>query len=110
VGPASLTKTSPYPVVPGLKDALKDSDIVYMTRLQSEYGGVDDSGIEYQKYALGPQEVSSLKPNAIVLHPLPRGKEIPQSFDTDSRAYYWKQEKVGFYTRAALIESLLLSV
>ncbi len=107
VGPAPLTKTSEYPVVP-LSKALGEADIIYMTRLQSEYGGVSDAEFDYQDYALGPKEVSLLKPKAIVLHPLPRGKEIPEPFDTDSRAYYWKQEKVGFYTRAALIEALLL--
>ena len=102
-----LSKTSPYPVEVDLKKALVNADVVYMTRLQSEYGGVDDQNIDYEKYALGKTEVATLKPDAIVLHPLPRGAEIPESFDEDPRAHYWKQEKIGFYTRAALIESLL---
>ena len=38
-----------------------------------------------------------------VLHPLPRVNEISTEVDSDPRALYFKQVKLGMYVRMALI-------
>ena len=42
-----------------------------------------------------------------ILHPLPRVNEISIEIDTDHRAAYFKQVKLGMYIRMALIMTLL---
>ena len=41
------------------------------------------------------------------MHPLPRMKEIPTSFDNDSRAKYFEQIDNGLLVRKALLRELL---
>ena len=47
-----------------------------------------------------------LKKNAIIMHPLPRRKEIDIKVDSDMRAKYWRQERNGMWTRVALIAKI----
>ena len=76
------------------------TDVLYMTRVQEERGS---SG----EYELTKGDVANLKENMIVLHPFPRNKEIPTWFDTDPRAYYFKQIKNGLYVRMAILSKIL---
>ena len=76
------------------------SDVLYMTRVQEERGS---SG----EYELTKGDVANFKENMIVLHPFPRNKEIPTWFDTDPRAYYFKQIKNGLYVRMAILSKIL---
>jgi aspartate carbamoyltransferase len=76
------------------------TDVLYMTRVQEERGS---SG----EYELTERDVTNLKENMIVLHPFPRNKEIPTWFDTDPRAYYFKQIKNGLYVRMAILSKIL---
>ena len=41
------------------------------------------------------------------MHPLPRVDEIAKEVDTDKRAVYFKQAKLGMYVRMALILKIL---
>ena len=45
------------------------------------------------------------KPDAILMHPLPRRDEIATEVDRDPRAMYWRQMRNGMWMRAALIAS-----
>ena len=76
------------------------TDVLYMTRVQEERGS---SG----EYELTEGDVANFKENMIVLHPFPRNKEIPTWFDTDPRAYYFKQIKNGLYVRMAILSKIL---
>ena len=76
------------------------TDVLYMTRVQEERGS---SG----EYELTKGDVANFKENMIVLHPFPRNKEIPTWFDTDPRAYYFKQIKNGLYVRMAILSKIL---
>ena len=76
------------------------TDVLYMTRVQEERGS---SG----EYELTERDVANFKENMIVLHPFPRNKEIPVWFDTDPRAYYFKQIKNGLYVRMAILSKIL---
>ena len=46
---------------------------------------------------------SRFKPDAVLLHPLPRRKEIAVEVDADPRAVYWRQVRNGMWVRAALM-------
>ncbi len=86
----------------------KEADAVYMTRIQDEYDNEFSPGdINYSAYTLTQDVIASLKPNCIVMHPLPRREEIPISFDADPRSRYWEQVENGMWARVALIAHIL---
>ena len=51
----------------------------------------------------GAEELSLLKPDGIIMHPLPRRDEIAVCCDHDPRAMYWRQMRNGMWIRSALI-------
>jgi len=91
-----------------LAGVLKDSDIVYVTRVQRERFS---DPIEYEKvknaYVLDASMLADTKPNLKVLHPLPRVNEISVDVDDTEKAYYFQQALNGVYTRMAIISLIL---
>lgn len=93
---------------------LKKIDAIYMTRIQDEYdekkilpsGEMSPSGDEFQHFKLRAEHLKLLKPESVILHPLPRRDEIEKSIDNDPRAIYWRQVRNGMWTRSALISTL----
>ncbi len=87
---------------------LKDSDIVYVTRVQRERFS---DPIEYEKvknaYVLDASMLTDTKPNLKVLHPLPRVNEISVDVDDTEKAYYFQQALNGVYARMAIISLIL---
>ena len=82
-------------------------DAVYMTRIQDEYDQAEESGqIDYSRYHLRKEYLSLLRPNAVIMHPLPRRNEIPVAIDEDKRAVYWRQVRNGMWARVALIAAI----
>ena len=87
-----------------LDSVLSDVDCVYMTRIQDEYDlSGESNNIDYSLYSLTLENISLMKPDAIILHPLPRRNEISPEVDADPRAMYWRQLRNGVYIRAALL-------
>ena len=87
-----------------LDSVISDVDCMYMTRIQDEYDlSGESSQIDYSLYSLTPENISLMKPDAIILHPLPRRNEISPEVDADPRAMYWRQLRNGVYIRAALL-------
>jgi len=87
-----------------LDNIIAEVDCIYMTRLQDEYDLSGESNlIDYSKYSLNSKNVSKMKDNSIILHPLPRRDEISPEVDADPRAMYWRQLRNGVYVRAALL-------
>lgn len=87
-----------------LQEVIPLVDAVYMTRIQKEWDKEGESSeIDYSRYYFQPEYLKLLKPNAVILHPLPRGAEIPPEVDNDKRAMYWRQERNGMWIRVALI-------
>ena len=82
------------------EDICKTTDVLYMTRVQKERGSVGE-------YKLTEAHVNLFKKNMIVMHPFPRQNEIPTWFDTDRRAYYFKQIQNGLYVRMAILSEIL---
>ena len=91
-----------------LEDALPDTDVLYMTRIQKERFATQE---EYRQvcghFVISPQLMSRAKRKMIVMHPLPRVFEISPEFDTDPRAAYFRQAENGVYVRMALLEMVL---
>ena len=84
------------------KKKLPEADVLYITRLQRERwtpGFVSNSG----DVCFGQKHLQMMKPDAMILHPLPRTNELDHRIDSDPRAAYWKQVKNGMYLRMALV-------
>ena len=86
------------------KTLLPQADAIYMTRVQSEYDS--SNNLNDNLYRLEVNDLKLLKPTAVILHPLPRVKEISPLVDEDPRAMYWRQVRNGMWTRSALIAKI----
>jgi aspartate carbamoyltransferase catalytic subunit len=94
-----------------LADALSTSDLLYMTRIQSEHDSDSDARSMQSAIAASncrlTQELLNLLPEyAPIMHPFPRNQEIPTSIDSDPRAMYFRQARNGMWMRAALLAHL----
>jgi aspartate carbamoyltransferase catalytic subunit len=96
-----------------LIDVADKVDVCYMTRVQKER--LDGIQVDYDfirsNCSINKEVAGALKKEAIVMHPLPRDPafgEIPEWFDTDSRAKYIQQAENGLYVRMALLKKVLL--
>ncbi len=96
-----------YEVCDNLREAVRESDAVYMTRIQDEWDRDqgESSRIDTSRFKFGAEELKLLKPTGAILHPLPRRDEISTVCDHDPRAMYWRQMRNGMWIRAALIAS-----
>ncbi|MDH3646975.1 MAG: aspartate carbamoyltransferase [Gammaproteobacteria bacterium] len=87
-----------------LDSVLSSLDAIYVTRVQSEWDSEGESlKADLDDFSIGPNQMPKLNPEAIIMHPLPRGPEIDPSVDSDPRAMYWRQERNGMWMRAALL-------
>jgi len=81
---------------------------LYVTRVQKERF---ESLTEYEKvknaYIIDSETIKNMKPDARILHPLPRVGEIAFEVDTDPRAAYFRQMKNGLFVRMALLKEVL---
>ncbi len=91
----------PFEEHDNLREVIPLVDAVYMTRIQDEHGKIEGLNLDGYKFKIDYLQL--LGPNAVILHPLPRRDEIPVEVDNDKRAMYWRQERNGMWTRAALI-------
>jgi aspartate carbamoyltransferase catalytic subunit len=84
---------------------LGEADAIYMTRIQDEHDATPgESGkTDVSKFRLTLANMAYVKPNAVIMHPFPRRDEIDVAIDPDPRAMYWRQERNGMWSRAALI-------
>lgn len=98
-------KGIPFKEQYALEDALSISDVVYWTRVQRER--LKPGAEQSSAFVIGREQVAQLKPNAILMHPLPRLDEIPPEIDSDPRAWYFRQAGNGMLIRMALLEWIL---
>lgn len=91
-----------------LEPALKDSDVLYVTRVQKERFE-DQSTYESVKgaFVITPEIMQQAKEEMVVMHPLPRVGEISMEVDDDPRAAYFRQMEYGLYVRMALLAMVL---
>ena len=93
-----------YELEPEIDRVLGQVDVVYQTRIRPER--MSNLG-NLKKYAIDSAAVRRMKPDALILHPLPRTVELDKSVDDDPRALYFRQAKNGLYVRMALLTMLL---
>lgn len=88
--------------VEDVKNTLNDLDILYMTRIQKERM---DSIPEISDHILKLSEdlLKDTKDTLIVMHPLPRNDEIPESLDTNPKCKYFDQVENGVCVRMAIL-------
>lgn len=101
-------KHIPFTEYKDICDSIKETDILYVTRIQRERFS---DPIEYEKvknaYVLKNKMLENTKENMRVLHPLPRVNEIDNDVDTNHKAYYFQQALNGVYVRQAIISLIL---
>jgi aspartate carbamoyltransferase catalytic subunit len=94
----------PYAETTRLAEVLPALDAIYVTRMQTEWDTAGESNnVDLSHFSIGTPELSALKPDAIIMHPLPRGREIDPAVDLDPRAMYWRQERNGMWMRVAVL-------
>jgi len=87
---------------------IPELDILYMSRVQKERFVSEGEYIRLRDYfILDKSKMAKAKPDMIVMHPLPRVNEIAEEVDTDPRAKYFEQARLGMYVRMSLILFLL---
>lgn len=93
-----------YEVTAEFERMIPEVDAIYMTRIQDEWDKADGSAaVDISNYYFTAEHLKILKPSAIIMHPLPRRKEIAPEVDSDPRAKYWRQVRNGMWVRAVLI-------
>ncbi|NHI84132.1 MAG: aspartate carbamoyltransferase [Candidatus Thorarchaeota archaeon] len=94
--------------VNSMDEALKDADVVYMTRIQKErFPDVREYTAVQGKFRIDSDDVAKMKRDAIILHPLPRVDELDASIDTAPQAKYFDQVYNGVVTRMAILKLIL---
>ncbi|HLZ29834.1 MAG TPA: aspartate carbamoyltransferase [Chloroflexota bacterium] len=84
-----------------------DLDVVYLTRAHSErLDHAQRFEGETGKYAVDEDVLAALPAVARILHPLPRGPELPPELDLDPRVACFRQAANGLYVRMALLTLL----
>lgn len=85
-------------------DILKETDILYMTRIQQERFASQEEYLKYKGvYVIDKALVLSGKPTMRVMHPLPRVGEITEDVDELPQAAFFREMENGMYTRMAII-------
>ncbi len=105
---AGAGTTATFRETGSLTDAIRECDLVYMTRIQKErFPDV----VEYEKvkdcYRLEARMLEGAPERFKVLHPLPRVNEISPDVDATPHAGYFEQARNGMIMRQALILDLL---
>ncbi len=96
-----------------IDDVLAETDVIYWTRVQeerfadrAEYEAIKD------RFIMTPPVLARAKPDAILMHPLPRKNEMGtpddhDALDADRRAVYFRQMENGMFVRMALLAKVL---
>lgn len=94
--------------VADIGEAMKEADVLYMTRIQRERFP-NEKAYEKHKggYALTRELVEEKNPKLLIMHPLPRIWEIQKDVDDFAGAAYFRQVKNGLTVRMALLALVL---
>ena len=90
----------------GLNTVIAEADVVYWTRTQNER--IADPEIRQavesssSLYRITERQIEVMKPNAILLHPMPINGEITAAAEKSPQAHYFEQAGNGLFVRMAL--------
>lgn len=95
-----------YEQLDRLDDIVGTVDVIYTTRVQRErIPGL--SGPEFtrlqQAYRIDLAMASRMRPDAFIMHPLPRNDELPPEINPLPQAAYFEQAENGLWVREALL-------
>ncbi|CAK8696829.1 unnamed protein product [Clavelina lepadiformis] len=92
-------------VYSSIEEALPDTDVLYMTRIQKERFPSTEAyeKMASKQFVLTPHLMTKAKEKMVVMHPLPRITEIKTTVDSDPRAAYFRQAEYGMFVRMALL-------
>ena len=93
-----------YEVESEIDPIIREVDVIYQTRIRPER--VADAR-SLRRFAIDSSILQRMKPDAMILHPLPRTVELDKTVDKDPRALYFRQAVNGLYVRMALLTMLL---
>jgi len=93
-----------YELESDLNKVIGEVEVVYQTRIRPQRA-IDQPVL--RKYAIDSSVLQRMKPDAMILHPLPRTVELDKTVDSDPRALYFRQATNGLYVRMALLTMLL---
>ncbi|MGB3367155.1 MAG: aspartate carbamoyltransferase [Acidaminobacteraceae bacterium] len=94
--------------VESLDEVIDQMDVLYMTRIQKERFFNEEDYLRLKNsYILTNSKIKNAKDDMIIMHPLPRVNEISYEVDSDERAVYFEQSRMGVFVRMALISKLL---
>jgi aspartate carbamoyltransferase catalytic subunit len=97
----------PFVETEDMDSVLPTLDALYVTRIQDEYDQVGESSkVDISRFKLDTSHLPRMKPDAVIMHPLPRRDEIHADVDQDPRAKYWRQERNGMWMRAAILTKI----
>jgi len=80
-------------------------DLIYITQIPKAHFGDRITDYERSKevFKIDQEFVKVLKKNTYIMHPFPRGDELPVEVDKDPRAVYFDQIKYGQFLRMGLL-------
>jgi aspartate carbamoyltransferase catalytic subunit len=93
-----------YELITEMDNVLDGADVIYQTRIHPERLR-NRAGLG--RYTIDSSVLPKLKPDAMILHPLPRTTELAKCVDADPRARYFAEAQNGLYVRMALLTLLL---
>lgn len=106
-GLAAVEKLGDDQLMPA-RDLMSHFDVIYLTRVQRErFPSEADYQAAAGSYSLSRAMLDKAKPDAVLMHPLPRVNEVDYHVDRDLRAAYFRQAGYGVPVRMALAALLL---
>lgn len=108
-----------YELESDLDRVIREVDVVYQTRIRPPIDNRQPTIVEntfplrtpaspaVNPYRIDSSVLHKMKPDALILHPLPRTVELDKTVDSDPRAVYFRQAANGLYVRMALLAMLL---
>lgn len=94
--------------VESIVEVIETLDVIYVNRLQEERLPCSVNAEKVRgSYLLNTAVMKHAKPDAMIMHPLPRVNELAYELDDDPRAAYFEQSANAVPIRMALIASLL---
>ncbi|MEM2904303.1 MAG: aspartate carbamoyltransferase [Candidatus Bathyarchaeia archaeon] len=101
----------PVSEVSDLNEVLPELDVLYVTRIQKERFADPSEYLKVQgSFRIDGGTARAMRPNAIIMHPLPRIDEISPEVDSTAHARYFKQVYYGLLTRMTLLSLVLGAV
>ncbi|MFH2231792.1 MAG: aspartate carbamoyltransferase [Patescibacteria group bacterium] len=101
-------KAIAYQITDEFDLAVEEADAVYLTRIQKEHdAGGESGGVDVSRFCFTERHLKILKPQGIVMHPLPRVEELDYRCDADPRVKIWRQERNGMFVRTALLYRIM---